>query len=332
MTRPSGFQSSGGKSNIDTRIVFMGSSDFARRTLRRLFEEGYTIAGVITQPDKPTGRGQGLQGTPLKKEAFELHLPIHQPRSIKGDDAKVLFEALKPDLIVVVAYGKILPVWLLDLPQSGCVNLHASLLPKYRGAAPIQWAIARGETITGVSTMKIEEGLDTGPVYLFEETAIDPEENVIELSDRLSRIGSELMVRTVQGVLRGDLHPQPQDDSAATLAPILKREDGFIDWTTKASNVHNQVRAFNPWPGAVTKFRGATCKILRTRLVTETQPDCEPGSIGMRRRTLTVCCGDFQLLEIIELQPENRKPVAGADFANGARIQSHEKFEPVMDN
>jgi methionyl-tRNA formyltransferase len=308
----------------------MGTSAFAVPTLACLFEEGFNITGVITQPDKPSGRGQAVQPTPVKKKAHELQLAIYQPPSLKDESALSLFKALAPDLIVVVAYGKILPPWLLQMPRYGAVNLHGSLLPKYRGAAPIHWAVANGEIETGVCTMRVEEGLDTGPVYLYGKTKISPEENVPQLSDRLAIMGTKLMVETINGILAGTLKPVPQDHSKATTAPILRKTDGYIDWTAPASRIHNRVRAFNPWPGALTRFRGSMCKILQTRPVPAHEGD--PGTIGVDRRSMRVNCGENTALEILQLQPENRKPVTGLDFANGARIQPGEKFERLTDN
>lgn len=303
----------------------MGSATFAIPTLQRLFEAGYEIAGVITQPDKPGGRGQALQAPPVKRKAFDLHLTAYQPKSLKNDETHALMDAIAPEMIVVVAYGKILPPWLLRFPRYGCVNLHGSLLPKYRGAAPVHWAIANGETVTGVCTMQIDEGLDTGPIFLCEETHIGPEETAPQLYGRLAEMGADLMARTLPGILNGTLHAQPQDDSQATLAPILKREHGFIDWTMPARDIHNRVRAFNPWPGTVTKFRGTICKILAAQ-IGALATAVEPGTIVASKRSLTVVCGDSVLLEVLSIQPENRKPVSGADFANGARIQPDEKF------
>ena len=321
----------------------MGSATFALPSLNRLFEIGYDITGVITQPDKPSGRGQILQSPPVKKRAFELHLPIYQPASLKTEETQILVQALKPDMIVVVAYGKILPSWLLRLPAYGCINLHGSLLPKYRGAAPVHWAIADGETTTGVCTMRLDEGLDTGPVYLCRETGIDPNETVAELYDRLAELGADVLAETVEGVLNGTLEATPQDDSKATLAPILKKEHGFIDWRMRAAETHNRVRAFNPWPGTVAKFRGVVCKILRTsidqhhpgapaRWLSRHPSTSEEGNVVVSKHSLKVVCGDGALLEIVSIQPENRKAVSGVDFANGVRIQPGEKFASLMDN
>jgi methionyl-tRNA formyltransferase len=313
----------------------MGSATFALPSLNHLFEKGYAITAVVTQPDKPSGRGQALQGPPVKRRAFDLHLPIYQPKSLKSDEARELFTALAPDLIVVVAYGRILPKWLLEMPRYGCVNLHGSILPKYRGAAPVHWAVANGEEKTGVCSMLLEEGLDTGPTYLCEETQIGPDETAAQLYDRLAEIGGPLMLRTVEGIVSGGNEPKPQDGAEATLAPILKKSDGFIDWTRPAIEIHNRVRAFNPWPGTVTRFRGSNCKILRSAVAAaddRRQSGAEPGTIVASKGSLAGVCGDSVLLEILSVQPENRKAVSGADFANGARIQPDEKFQPVMDN
>ena len=310
----------------------MGSSTFAIPTLVRLFEKGYSIAGVITQPDKPSGRGQLVQAPPIKDKALEIHIPVHQPRSLKDDAARALFQALSPEMLVVVAYGKILPPWLLQLPGYGAINLHGSLLPKYRGAAPIQWAMANGDEETGVSTMQIDEGLDTGPVFLSEKTSIDPNESVQELSRRLAAIGSELVIRTIEGIANGTLKPTPQDGSKSSLAPILEKKHGFIDWTEPARRIHDRIRAFTPWPGATTLFRGKVCKILKTSVGERDQTGSQPGVIFASRKSLAVASGDSGLLEILELQPENRKPVRGFEFANGARIQPGEKFERLTDN
>ena len=322
----------------------MGSATFALPSLHHLFEKGYEITAVLTQPDKPGGRGQALQGPPIKRRADELRLPVYQPKSLKSDETRELITSLAPDMIVVVAYGRILPPWLLQFPRYGCINLHGSILPKYRGAAPVHWAIANGEQRTGVCTMLLDEGLDTGPVYLCEETPIGPDESAPQLYGRLAEIGGQLMLDTVQGVLGGTLTPKPQDDSKATLAPILKKEDGFLDWTRPAIEIHNRVRAFNPWPGVVTKFRGLTCKILKTSVAGLSLPSPGPsappspggrghaGSIVVSKGSVQVLCGDGIALEILSIQPENRKAVSGADFANGAHIQADEKFQPVMDN
>ena len=347
----------------------MGSATFALSSLDRLFERGYEITGVVTQPDKPSGRGQILQSPPVKRRAVDLRLPIYQPASLKTEETQSLIQALGPDLVVVVAYGKILPPWLLHFPPHGCINVHGSILPKYRGAAPVHWAIANGETTTGVCTMLLDEGLDTGPVYLCRETAIGPNEIVAEVYDRLGDIGADLLIETLEGVLKDSLEPKPQDNSKATFAPMLKKEHGLIDWRMAAVEIHNRVRAFNPWPGTAAKFRGGTCKILQTAVGVGSSPSGRgwreapgeghrssqilrpspyplpegegdlsnshaqsPGSVVLSKHSLAVMCGDGGLLEIMRIQPENRKAISGADFANGVRIEPGEKFESLMDN
>jgi methionyl-tRNA formyltransferase len=322
-------------------VIFLGTSAFAVPTLQGLVERGYPIAAVITQPNKPSGRGQSFKAPPVKEKAQELNLKTYQPAKLKDDETRSLFQGLHPDLLVVVAYGKILPPWLIELPQYGVVNLHGSLLPKYRGAAPIQWAVANGETETGVCTMQIDAGLDTGPVYLCEKTAIGPNETADELSERLAIIGVDLMTRTIDGIKAGTLRPTAQADSRATVAPILRREDGYIDWNEPAQAIHNRIRAFNPWPGVVADFRGMVCKFLKSRMDTmEQQPeravstsaDNAPGTILANRKSLSVVCGEGTLLQVLELQLPNRKPVRAQDFVNGMRIQPGEKFARVADN
>lgn len=305
----------------------MGTAEFAVPTLHRLVNEGCTIAAVVTQPDKPSGRGQLMHATPVKRSALELQLSVHQPATLKDAIARGFFEKLQPDCIIVVAYGKILPPWLIRLPRFGVVNLHGSLLPKYRGAAPIQWALANGETETGVCTMQIDEGLDTGPVYLCEKTTIQAEETIQQLSERLADLGGDLMIRTLSGIVSGSLGASPQDHSQASLAPILRKEDGYIDWCWPAQTVHNRVRAFNPWPGTVTRFRGGICRILKSKVGRSAEVAEAPGSISASRGLVTVSCGDGVRLELVEIQLPGKRPVSGSDFANGMRIQAGDCFE-----
>jgi methionyl-tRNA formyltransferase len=305
----------------------MGTAEFAVPTLHRLVNEGYDIATVVTQPDKPSGRGQLVHPPPVKRKALDLQLKVNQPATLKDDSARRLFEDLQPDCIIVVAYGKILPAWLIRLARLGVVNLHGSLLPKYRGAAPIQWAMANGENETGVCTMQIDEGLDTGPLYLCESTTIQSEETVQELTERLAEIGGDLMIRTLSGIVSGRLHATPQDHSVASLAPILRKEDGFIDWHLPAKTIHNRIRAFNPWPGAVTRFRGSACRILKSKVGLPGVETESAGDISASKGRLLVVCGDGVQLELMELQLPGRKPVSGSDFANGMRIHPGDRFE-----
>lgn len=311
-----------------TRVVYMGTAEFAVPTLQRLVHEGYSVVAVVTQPDKPSGRGHAVQFSPVKRKAAELQLDVHQPVTLKDDHARRLFESLQPDCIVVVAYGKILPSWLIQLPKYGVINLHGSLLPQYRGAAPIQWAMANGEAETGVCTMQIDEGLDTGPVFLSEKTAIQPEETVQQLSERLSTIGSELVIRTLEGLAAGNLHATPQDNDRASLAPVLRKQDGDIHWDAPAAAIHHRVRAFHPWPGSTTRFRGEVLRILKSKVKDAVGPVTSqvPGTITVAKGSVSVMCGDGGQLELAEVQLPSRKPVRGSDFANGMRVQSGEQL------
>ena len=312
------------------RLVFAGTSSFAVPILQALFEEGYPIAGVVTQPDKPSGRGQTVQPPPVKEKALELGLPVHQPATLRNEEARKLFESLAPDLLVVVAYGKLLPPWLLDLPRYGAVNLHGSLLPRYRGAAPIQWAMANGDSETGVCTMRLDEGLDTGPVYACEKTPIGEEETVQQLSLRLAELGRGLMKRTIAGIVAGTLQPVPQDRYGATLAPILTKPDGNLDWSLSARAIHNRIRAFNPWPGTRAVFRDGVCRILKARLKGKAPDTAASGTIVLggsgAERFLGVVCGDGMVLELLEVQMPNRKLQTGMDFVNGLRVSPGEKL------
>jgi methionyl-tRNA formyltransferase len=260
----------------------------------------------------------------VKVKALELALPVHQPATLKNDQARELFTQLAPDLLVVVAYGKLLPAWLLALPRHGAINLHGSLLPKYRGAAPIQWAMANGESETGVCVMQLDEGLDTGPVFACEKTPIDPQESVQQLTDRLAVLGEALTKRVVAEILAGTAQATPQDHSRATLAPILTKDDGNIDWARPAQTIYNRMRGFHPWPGAKTTFRGLVCKILDSRVAGLSEAAQKPGTIFVEHRSPFVVCGEGTLLEILEIQPPNKKPQRGADFVNGMRVVSGE--------
>lgn len=317
--------------STQTRLVFAGTASFAVPILDTLFKAGYPIPGVVTQPDRPAGRGQMLQPPPIKSKALALGLTVHQPVTLKSDDAHRLFETLAPELLVVVAYGKLLPAWLLNLPRYGAVNLHGSLLPRYRGAAPIQWAMANGDPETGVCTMQLDEGLDTGPVYACERTRIDPDESVQQLSDRLAALGCGLIERTVMGIVDGTLKPTPQDHARATFAPILTKQDGNLDWKLPARTIHNRIRAFHPWPGTRAAFRDVICRILKSR-VRDGSAEGEPGTLVVAtgaERFLAVICGDNHLVELLEVQLPNRKPQSGMDFVNGFRIVAGEKLRHV---
>ncbi len=300
------------------RVVFMGSPEFALPTLSALAQSpAHEVLAVFTQPDRPAGRGKKLTGPPVKGLAVELGLPVLQPQKVRSDEAFAQLQELAGDVIVVVGYGQIIPQRIIDLPEYGCVNVHSSLLPKYRGAAPVNWAIVRGETETGVCTMKIVKKLDAGDVLLCRKTPIGPDETASELSARLAPMGAELLMATLSGLEAGEITPQPQDESQMTYAPLMKREDAAIDWSLPATEIHNRVRGFDPWPGAFTAYRGKRLQIRRTRL---TDAQGEPGKILAVSDGLTIACGEGAILAT-ELQPEGKPRMAAAAFINGYRPQ-----------
>ena len=304
------------------RIVFLGTPEFAVPTLERAFEAGHEIAAVVTQPDRPKGRGRQLAAPPVKETALQLGLTVHQPERIRTPEAIELLRSLKPDAMVVVGYGKIIPQAVIDIPPHGIVNVHASLLPRYRGAAPVQWAIANGETVTGVTTMRIDAGLDTGDILLQRETPIGPEETAVDLGKRLAAMGADLLVETLAGLERGEIVPAPQNSAQATLAPVLKKEDGLIDWTRPAAEIANRIRGFKPWPGCYTHLRGRAIEISRARAGAGSEG--EPGSVHPIRGRVVVTCGDSNALEILEVQMEGRKTMDAAAFQNGYHLVENE--------
>lgn len=305
-------------------LVFCGTPPFAVPTLEKLVEVGHRIHLVVTQPDRPKGRGLELVASPTKQSAQKLNLPISQPDKIKtNEDFRAQLTALKPDAIIVVGYGRIIPQWMLDLPPLGNINLHASLLPKYRGAAPIQWAIANGETVTGVTTMRIDAGLDTGDILLQKELSIAPDDTAETLSPQLAALGADLIVETLLGLQSGAIHPRKQDDSQSSLAPILKKEDGLIDFSRTAAEILNRLRGFQPWPGAHTKFRGKNLQILKARATTESIP---PNELHTNAGRLLVGCGHHTALELLELQLEGKKRTNAHDFVQGYRSKPGEKL------
>jgi len=315
------------------KLVFAGSPAFAVPTLERL-AAAHDIRTVVTQPDRPVGRKQQLQPPPVKEAALRLRLPVFQPEKIKSDQSRAFLEEVKPDAIVVVGYGQILPPWLLELPRFGCVNLHGSLLPAYRGAAPIQWAVANGETVTGLTTMLMDPGLDTGPILLQWTTGIGPEETAIELAERMSTKGADLVAETLQRLEAGTVSPQPQDNSRATRAPLLKKEHGKIDLTLPAREIANHVRGFLPWPGCYTGFRGRKLQIWRARAVSDPSRDREgagaPFSHGkflVSGDNLLVVCGQSTFLQLLELQLEGRRRMTAAEFLHGAHPQTGERMD-----
>jgi len=309
------------------KLIFCGTPQFAVPTLERLIAEKHDIELVMTNPDEPKGRGYEVEPSPVKRAALKAGLGVFQLLKLKEQSTVEFLSKFRPDLIVVVAYGHIIPRWMIDLPKHGCINLHASLLPKYRGAAPIQWAIIRGESVTGVTTMKIDEGLDTGDILLKREALIQDEDSTETLSERLSGVGADLMSETLPKLIRAEIQPQPQNHAQATFAPILKKEDGRIDWMLRADEIGWRVRGLRPWPGAYTSFRSKNLHIWSAAPVTgQVGLGQEPGTLLPERGNLRVVCGMGTLLDVRELQLEGRKRLLARDFLNGVRPSSGEKL------
>jgi len=305
-------------------LVFCGTPRFAVPTLEALVHAGFPVRLVVTQPDKPRGRGLALAPSPVKQSALALGLPVAQPESIKNNDAfREQLTALNPDAIIVVGYGRIIPQWMIDLPRLGNLNLHASLLPKYRGAAPIQWAIARGESTTGVTTMRIDAGLDTGDILLQKEIPIQPTDTAETLVPMLAATGANLMVETLRGLEAGTISPCPQNSENATLAPILKKEDGRIDFRRTAQEICNRLRGFQPWPGAFTTFRSRNLHVWDAAAALRSLP---PGELLIEHDLLFVGCGGGTALALLEVKPEGKKHMAARDFIHGYRPQTGEKL------
>src|SRR2546429_2146243 len=286
------------------RIVFCGTPSFAVPTLKRLLAQtDFEIVGVITQPDRPRGRGQEVSFSPMKEAALAAGVAVHQPEKIRSPEAQELLQRLAPDCVVIIAYGQIIPARLLPISRHGWINLHASLLPKYRGAAPINWAIANGETTTGLTTMRIDAGMDTGDMLLQKELEIGAAETVPALAFRMAAAGAPLMLETLRGLASGSLPPRPQNHAQASYAPILKKEDGRIDWNRPAQEIFNRMRGFTPWPGAYTLFRGRTCQIWGEP-VSKTQAgtadsrwkEMPPGTLLQEGNNLYAICGDTTVL------------------------------------
>jgi methionyl-tRNA formyltransferase len=333
------------------KIIFCGTPAFALPSLRELVAQpDFQIAGVVTQPDRPRGRGKEVASSPVKEAAVAAGIPVYQPQKIRAEESYEYFRNAAPDVVVIIAYGQIIPARLIEIPRLGWINLHGSLLPKYRGAAPIHWAIASGETRTGLTTMRIDAGLDTGPMLLKYETEIAPDETTPELYARLAEAGAPLIVETLRGLASGTITPTPQDSSQATLAPPLKKEDGRIDWSLPAQKIYNRIRGFQPWPGAFTQFRGKQCAIwgtpakpnlsVATGATVRTGPAAAgpvpttasqvrqqvPGTISASDANVHVTCGDDTALRVEFVQLEGRNKISAREFANGARLQHDERF------
>jgi len=304
------------------RLVFCGTPEFAVGTLEAVIAAGHEVALVVTQPDRAAGRGMDVQLGAVKAAALRHGLEMVQPEKIrKNEEFRARLEAIQPDAILVVAYGRIIPEWMLTLPRFGCINLHGSLLPKYRGAAPIQWAVANGETLTGVTTMRLDAGLDTGPMLLAEVTPIAPEETAADLYESLAEIGARLMVKTLAGLAEGCVYAVEQDHAKATLAPILTREDGRMDFSRSAVELVNRWRGFQPWPGAWTSLRGRKLIVHRLQAAEGAGGECELQVDG--ERLLVGCRGS--MLELLEVQMEGKKRMAASEFLRGFQLKSGER-------
>lgn len=300
-------------------LIFLGTPAFAVPTLERVVEAGHRVIAVFTQPDRPKGRGGQLAASPVKEAALRLGLPVHQPERVRSPEIVEQLREIRPDAMVVVGYGQIIPQAIIDIPPRGIINVHASLLPKYRGAAPIQWAIANGEKRTGVTTMRIDAGLDTGDMLAKWETAIGEEENALELSARLADAGADLLVET----LRDDPVPLKQNPLEASYAPILKKEDGEIDWDWPAVKIFNRSRGFLPWPGTYSFFRGQLLHICKSRVAVDVNSS-EPGRSMPHKKRLLIGCGNGTVLEALEVQLEGRKRISAEAFLNGQQFKEGE--------
>lgn len=305
------------------RVIFMGTPDFAVPSLQKLFDRGDEVCAVFTQPDKPKGRGHRLQAPPVKELALKYGVPVCQPGTLRAPEVQAQIAGFAPELIVVVAYGKLLPKAVLELPRLGCLNVHGSLLPKYRGAAPIQWAVINGEKVSGVTTMFMGEGMDTGDMLLKAETSIGPEETAGELFDRLKLLGAELLGKTLDQLETGTLKRVPQQESEATRAPMLTKELSRIDWARPAQEIHDLIRGLNPWPCACALLENKRLKLLSSRV---TEGTGEPGRLEARPEGLAVFCGGGSLL-LTELQTENGKRMGGREYLLGHPLKGNERLE-----
>jgi methionyl-tRNA formyltransferase len=300
------------------RLVFCGTPAFAVPSLQGLRSAGHSIELVLCQPDRPSGRGLTLTVPPVKQAALEAGLEVLQPEKIRNNtELRSRLETIRPDAIIVVAYGRLIPGWMLNLPRFGNLNLHGSLLPKYRGAAPIQWAVANGETVTGVTTMRLDEGMDTGDMLLRRELPIGPTDTAEELFPRLAEVGAPLMVETLAGLEAGTIAPQKQDSSLATLAPLLTREDGRVDTTRTVQSIYDRWRGFQPWPGAWTTVRGKKLTLHQLVVSPSAPQRGEPGVFRVEADRLFFAAGDGRVLEVTELQAEGKRRMPAADLLRG---------------
>ena len=308
------------------KIIFMGTPDFSVPCLRALIDSKHEVVGVICQPDKPVGRKQILTPPPVKTEALAHDLRVLQPATLRNGAGRAILEELQPDLVIVVAYGKILPPDFLAYPKYGCVNVHASLLPRYRGASPIHWAILNGDSETGVTTMQMDEGMDTGDILLVKKVPIGPDDTAEALFETLSGVGAEAMLETIEAVEAGTLHPVKQDNSQAVNVGLLTKQLGEIDWSKPALQIHNQIRGLYSWPGAYTYWNGTVLKIHKARL-SEQSSSKAPGTVVQTKGGLLIACGDGGCLELLEVQLAGKKRMDAAAFLNGSGLVKDMIFE-----
>ncbi|HTZ89140.1 MAG TPA: methionyl-tRNA formyltransferase [Alloacidobacterium sp.] len=312
------------------KLVFCGTPSFAVPALKAVLRAGHEMPLVVTQPDRPSGRGMALVAPPVKEKALAAGLPVVQPEKIKKNaEFRAQLENIAPDAIIVVAYGRIIPKWMLDLPRFGNLNVHASLLPKYRGAAPIQWAVANGEPETGVTIMQLDEGLDTGEILAQRVMAIAPDQTSADIFPLLSEMGAALLVETLEGLAAGSITPVKQDDALATYAPILTRDDGRMDFTQPSMTIYNRWRGFQPWPGAWTTLGGkklSTHRLMPLDAGSLASSPGEPGTVLIEQERLFVCCGAGTWLELVEVQLEGKKRMPAADFLRGYAMQNGDRL------
>ena len=308
------------------KIVYMGTPDFAVKPLEALIENKYEVVGVFTQPDKPVGRKAILTPPPVKVVATENNIPVFQPDSLKNGEGVKILQELNPDVVIVVAYGKILPKDFLEFAKFGCINIHGSILPKYRGAAPIQWSVLDGEEYAGVTSMQMNEGLDTGDILLIEKTKIDPDETSGDLYERLTVLGADVLLKTLDALKKGALNPIKQDDSLSSYAKMLDKSLSKIDWNLSAQIVHNKIRGLDPWPVALTVFEGKNLKLFRSRLLND-EYNKPAGSVYQSKDGIIVVCGDKKAVLITEVQLEGKKRMSASDFSRGAKLTDGTIFE-----
>ena len=308
------------------RVVYMGTPDFAVKPLEALISNNYEVVGVFTQPDKPVGRKAVLTPPPVKVVAENNNIPVFQPDSLKNGEGVRILETLKPDVVIVVAYGKILPKDFLAFAKYGCINIHGSILPEYRGAAPIQWSVLDGKEFAGVTSMQMNEGLDTGDILLVEKTKIQENETSGDLYERLTVLGADVLLKTLEAIKNNSLNPQKQDDSKSSYAKMLDKSLSKIDWNLSAQEVHNKIRGLDPWPVALTRFDGKNLKLFRSRVLNE-EYNKSAGTVIKSKDGIVVVCGDKKAVLITEVQLEGKKRMSASDFSRGANLSDGMIFE-----